>query len=108
MLENPKDWKKWTVLGDLYEKNLKTSQASTCFKIASKLVGPVSTYISDWSFIGPFVIGKIEWDGDPLEAYGGIRNVSKYRYRKGEQFYSELVKDTLIEWKTFKQETADN
>lgn len=108
LLENPKDWKKWTVLGDLYEKNSKTSQAATCFKIASKLAGPVSTYVDDWSFIGPFVIGKIEWDGDPLEAFGGIHNVSKYRYRKGEQFYSELVKDTLVEWKTFKQDNADN
>lgn len=108
LLENPKDWKKWTVLGDLYDKNSKTSQAATCFKIASKLAGPVNTYVDDWSFIGPFVIGKIEWDGDPLEAFGGIHNVSKYRYRKGEQFYSELVKDTLVEWKTFKQDNADN
>lgn len=108
LLENPKDWKKWTALGDLYDKNSLNSQASTCFKMASKIMGPVSTYIDDWSFIGPFIIGKIEWDGDPLEAFGGIRNVSKYRYRKGEQFYSELVKDNIIEWKTFKQNTAEN
>ncbi|XP_062603242.1 uncharacterized protein LOC134265019 [Saccostrea cucullata] len=108
MLENPKDWKKWTILGDLYERDSKTTQASFCFKLASKLKGPINTYIDDWSFIGPFVIGKIEWDGDPLEAYGGIRNVSKYRYRKGERFYSELVKDTFIEWKTFKQNSHEN
>lgn len=95
-------------MGDLYTANSKTSQASTSFKIASKLKGPVSTFIDDWSFIGPFVIGKIEWDGDPLEAYGGIRNVSKYRYRKGELFYSELVRDTAIEWKTFKQDSDEN
>ncbi|XP_061173973.1 uncharacterized protein LOC133183060 [Saccostrea echinata] len=108
LLENPKDWKKWTILGDLYERDSKTTQASFCFKLASKLKGPLNTYIDDWSFIGPFVIGKIEWDGDPLEAYGGIRNVSKYRYRKGEHFYSELVKDAVIEWKTFKQNSGDN
>ncbi len=32
--------------------------------------------IDEWYFIGPFPIGKTEIDGDPLEAFGGIRNIS--------------------------------
>lgn len=62
----------WSVLGSLYKLQGAMTQASTCFKQAQKASGKVQRFIKEWQFIGPFVIGKMELDGDPLEAYGGI------------------------------------
>ncbi|KAI8515053.1 hypothetical protein Bbelb_076440 [Branchiostoma belcheri] len=68
----------WSQLGDLYDRQGEKKKASTCFQQAAKLTGP-------------FVIGKIEMDGDPIASWGGIANVSSTRFNKKAVFYSELV-----------------
>ena len=96
----------WSVLGQAYldsKLQKSTSLSTACFKQASKLSGKVSDFIKDWSFLGPFVIGKIEVDGDPLEAYGGIWNVSASRYKKTVKFYSELIPGGEVTWQSVKQ-----
>lgn len=93
----------WSALGTLYKQQGVTTQATTAFKQAQKTSGRINPYINEWSFIGPFVIGKMEIDGDTLDAFGGIRNVSKYRYQKAASFYSELVPAGEVKWSVVKQ-----
>ncbi|XP_060070908.1 uncharacterized protein LOC132550832 [Ylistrum balloti] len=97
----------WSALGTLYQRKGQTSQAVSCFKHASKLSGKVSPYVASWDFIGPFVIGKMEIDGDPLEPFGGVFEVAKKRNNKNIKFFSELVHSGEVKWKTFKQSYAD-
>ncbi|OWF46589.1 uncharacterized secreted protein ARB_06907-like [Mizuhopecten yessoensis] len=96
----------WSALGTLYQRKGQTSQAVSCFKHASKLSGKVSPFVTSWDFIGPFVIGKMELDGDPLEPFGGVFEVSKKRNNKNIKFFSELVPGGEIKWKSFKQSVA--
>ncbi|KAK3593447.1 hypothetical protein CHS0354_020212 [Potamilus streckersoni] len=96
----------WSALGAVYQKLGLKSQANTCFEVATKLSGKVTTFIKTWNFIGPFVIGKMELDGDPLQAFGGIRNISKDRLVKGAHFYSELTPNGTVEWMIFNQKSA--
>ena len=98
----------WTVLGTIFKNQGAKSPMATSFKKAQKLTGKISPFIKDWHFIGPFVIGKMELDGDPLEAYAGIQNVSKYRYQKASVFYSELVPGGEIKWSIMKQASAQS
>ena len=98
----------WTVLGTIYKNQGVKSPMATSFKQAQKVTGKLSPFIKEWHFIGPFVIGKMELDGDPLEAYAGIRNISKYRYQKAASLYSELVPGGEIKWMVIKQTTAQS
>lgn len=97
----------WTVLGSLYQQLNQKTPAATCYKQATKLSGKHTAYISEWSFLGPFVIGKTEVDGDPVESYGGIQQAAKFRYKKGVKFYSELLPGGEIQWSQIKQSGAD-
>ena len=54
-------------------------------------------------FEGPFVIGKIEVDGDPIEAYGGITVAARQRFNKKARYFSELVPGGETSWKTYRQ-----
>lgn len=96
----------WSALGMLYQKKGQSSQAASCFKHASNLSGKVSPYVTSWDFIGPFVIGKMELDGDPLEPFGGIIEVSKKRNNKNVKLFSELLPKGEIQWKSYKQSHA--
>ncbi|XP_022094674.1 uncharacterized secreted protein ARB_06907-like [Acanthaster planci] len=93
----------WSELGSLYAAQEDKPKANTCFKQAAKLSGKVTPFISTWHFIGPFVIGKIEVDGDPLEPWGGITAAAKQRYNKKVSFFSELVPGGEVQWKTYQQ-----
>ena len=97
----------WSVLGESFQ-NLqdKTKAANICFKEATKHGGKLSKFIHKWHFIGPFVIGKAEVDGDPLEEWGGVKNISKYRWDKKFVLYSELVAQGDIKWTEINQHTA--
>lgn len=53
--------------------------------------------------MGPFVIGKTEFDGDPLEAFGGIVNISQYRLDDLITYPSELVPNGKVKWTKVKQ-----
>ncbi|XP_060576275.1 uncharacterized protein LOC132733629 [Ruditapes philippinarum] len=97
----------WNILGTLFQDLGQKSQAAVCFKQAAKLTGRISSHVKEWSFIGPFVIGKIEVDGDPVEAFGGIRNVSKTRFKKNVKMFSELLPGGEIQWKHMKQAAVD-
>ena len=58
----------WSVLGESFQTlRDNTKAANICFKEATKHGGKLSKFIKQWYFIGPFVIGKAEVDGDPLE-----------------------------------------
>nr|XP_054758103.1 uncharacterized protein LOC129264279 [Lytechinus pictus] len=96
----------WSYLGSLYSEKGEKTKATTCFKQATKLIGKVSQFVNHWHFIGPFVIGKSEVDGDPLEFLGGIRNVSRHRHDRKAAFYSELAAGGVIKWKTYSQTKA--
>ena len=87
---NPTEGFMWSSLGHLYSQKSPSlaSQANFCFKQAAKLTAKNSLAVSEWHFIGPFVIGKMELDGDPLEAFGGIQNVSLYRLNKKVKYLS--------------------
>ncbi|XP_013398622.1 uncharacterized secreted protein ARB_06907-like [Lingula anatina] len=90
----------WASLGHVYQNLQKTALATSSFKQASKLLGKVSSFIKEWHFLGPFVIGKMEVDGDPVAAMGGIANVSANRYKKGWKMFSELISDGEVKWQT--------
>lgn len=96
----------WSVLGEAFHLQGKTKSANICFKEATKHGGKLSKFIRKWHFIGPFVIGKNEVDGDPLEEWGGVKNVSKYRWEKKLVLYSELVSQGEIKWMEINQQTA--
>ena len=98
----------WSVLGTIYKQQGAATQATTCFKHSQRISGKISPHIKEWHFIGPFVIGKMELDGNPVEACGGIRNVSKYRYQKSARFFSELVPGGEIKWRVEKPVSMDN
>lgn len=51
----------------------------------------------------PFVTGKPELDGDPLEAFGGVKSAAKRRFNKKQVFYSELASGGKISWQTYEQ-----
>ncbi|XP_064601403.1 LOW QUALITY PROTEIN: uncharacterized protein LOC135467560 [Liolophura sinensis] len=98
----------WSVLGDVYLAQGMNSQANTCFKQAVKLSGKISPQVKEWHFIGPFVIGKTELDGDPVEYFGGIRNISRFRLKKGVKYFSELIPGGEITWKVFSSSGHEN
>ncbi|XP_030854704.1 uncharacterized secreted protein ARB_06907 [Strongylocentrotus purpuratus] len=96
----------WSYLGSLYSEKGEKAKATTCFKQAAKLSGKVSQFVNQWYFIGPFMIGKSEVDGDPIESWGGIVNVSRHRHEKKAAFYSELVAGGVVKWQTYSQTKA--
>lgn len=97
----------WSVLGESFQKLKGNGKAAnTCFKEATKHGGKLSKFIQKWHFIGPFVIGKAEVDGDPVEEWGGVKNISQYRWDKKFVLYSELVAGGEIKWMEVNQRTA--
>ncbi len=112
-LENNKEdgWL-WSALGDLYQKSAgvpkSSALATACFKQAVKLSGKFSHYVTLWHFLGPFVIGKIELDGDPVETYGGIVNASRLRYNRKFKAFSEYAADGSITWTSYKVSSAQD
>jgi len=90
----------WSGLGSLYLITHNHSQASVCFKQAAKLAGKVTTSVQNWQFIGPFPIGKAETDGDPVEPFGGIWNITHTRFLPEYHLISELAPSGYISWIT--------
>ena len=101
--DHPDDAVIWGGLGTLYLNENQKHLATTCFKQAAKTMGHISSHVPVWFFLGPFVIGKSEVDGDPVAFYGGIHNVSNTRYKKGKKFISELLPNAIISWKSINQ-----
>ena len=93
----------WSALGETFHALEDNGKRNTCFKEALRHGGKFSKFIEKWHFIGPFVIGKAEIDGDPLEEWGGVKNVSRYRWRKQFVLYSELVAQGEIRWMEINQ-----
>ncbi|XP_059150060.1 uncharacterized protein LOC131936940 [Physella acuta] len=108
--QNPAEGWAWSLLGSWHDNRQEKTKGDFSFRQATKLTGRHSQFVADWSFIGPFPIGKSEFDGDPLAAYGGIRNVSKYRYqtKPAGSFYSEIVKGGGVSWSGLKQKAAND
>ena len=104
---NPKDGFLWTSLGAAFDRKGKkfASQATTCYKQAAKISGKFPAFIKTWHYIGPFVIGKTEFDGDPVEAFGGITNISRFRFMDFMSYPSELVPHGKVKWTKVKQAT---
>ncbi|XP_063426134.1 uncharacterized protein LOC134709942 [Mytilus trossulus] len=103
LTDNKNDGFLWSVLGTLYDNADKSTDANFCFKQATRITGKITPFIKQWNYLGPFVIGKTEFDGDPLEAFGGIYNVSKYREHKNQKFYSEFSPGGEITWQVYNQ-----
>ncbi|CAL1546091.1 unnamed protein product [Lymnaea stagnalis] len=100
----------WSILGMSYDKSNQKQEGDYCFKQSLKLSGKHTQFINEWHFVGPFGVGKTEFDGDPLAAYGGIRNVSKFRLetKSTASYYSELVSSGVTSWAVVKQNQADD
>ena len=90
----------WSGLGSLYLITRNYTQASVCFKQAAKLAGKLITSAQNWQFIGPFPIGKAETDGDPVESFGGIWNITGTRFLPEYHLISELAPGGYISWTT--------
>lgn len=101
--EDKNDGHLWSILASLFDATGHSSTANFCYKQAAKLTGKVTSFIKQWHYLGPFVIGKTEFDGDPVEAYGGIYNISKYRESKNQYFYSELLPSGVLSWQKYHQ-----
>ena len=56
--------------------------------------------VSEWSWLGPFVTGKNELDGDPVEAHGGIRKLHLDRLagQPLPTMYSEYMAGGTVQW----------
>ena len=108
LTDHSNDGFRWSALATLYHLKGKThsSQAESCFNYALKISGKV-TSVAEWQALYPFVIGKMELDGDPLEAFGGICNVSLFRFQKGVRLFSELVTGGEVKWVTVVPHMAD-
>jgi hypothetical protein len=86
-------------LGDALARQGKAADAAVAFKQSSSLGGEYQFQGAEggsWDYVGPFIIGKAELDGDPLEAYGGIRKI--IRADKSAKFFSELVPGGEVRW----------
>lgn len=90
----------WTILGEVFDHKNEKSKANVCFRESSRLMGKLSKFIKKWYFVGPFTIGKNEVDGDPLEDFGGIKNVTKHRWTRKAFYYSELLNKGELKWTT--------
>ena len=90
----------WSGLGSLYLSTHDQSQALVCFKQAAKLSGKLTTSPQNWQFVGPFTIGKAETDGDPLESFGGIQNITHTRFLPEYHLISELAVSGYVSWTT--------
>lgn len=97
----------WSILGESFQLQGKTKAASICFKEAIKRGGKLSKFVKKWHFLGPFVIGKAEVDGDPLEEWGGVKNVSRQRWDKKVLYYSELMPSGVVTWMEINQRGAN-
>ena len=64
---------------------------------------PQATAPSSYEFVGPFVMGKTELDGDPLVVHGGADAVFA-RHESGEKqrFLSELATGGYVGWTTLR------
>lgn len=98
----------WSMLASSYFALNSKSQSKYCFFHGSQLLGAYSSFIKHWHFIGPFPIGKSEFDGDPINAFNGIANISKYRYESPvPSYFSELSPEGRVSWNKISQAKAD-
>lgn len=97
----------WSSLGALYTEAKRQSEAAVCFKQAAKLDGSVSKDVRHWYYVGPFPIGKSETDGDPLEAYGGIKNASVHRFDSDFYMLSEIAPLGKVRWSILNQKSSN-
>lgn len=96
----------YAVLGETFDKMGETVKANTLFKHISKTEGKVPRYLGKWHFAGPFVIGKAEVDGDPLEEWGGVANLTRHRWNKKVRMFTELVSGAEVELEEIEQHSA--
>ena len=75
-------------------------------KVVSVVSGAREVAIQTWDFLGPFGVGKTEIDGDPVAAFGGIRNVSRTRGAKKRMFVSELAEGGRVGWSRLRAESG--
>lgn len=60
-----------------------------------------NNYFSDWEFLGPLPVGKLEVDGDPtFDSFPENLDIAEYVLTSSQNIYSELVKDASVSWQT--------
>ncbi|CAE8691920.1 unnamed protein product [Polarella glacialis] len=70
-------------------------QGSDSSMLVVLMIAAIASFLKKWDVLGPFVRGKTEQDGDPLEAFGGVAALP----RGGpERFLSELVPGGYVGW----------
>lgn len=58
---------------------------------------------NSWDFLGPFQIGKIELDGNPIESIGRKHAINN-RWNAKYVAFSELVNDGILKWTTLTED----
>ncbi|GFR83310.1 afadin-and alpha-actinin-binding protein [Elysia marginata] len=107
---SPEDAFVWALIGTSYDKRSAKKKADFCFQQSTKLSGKHSKFVKDWYYIAPFVIGKTEFDGDPLFSQGGIFNISKFRVstKPALKLFSELTPKGLLGWAKVRQSQSES
>ncbi|CAD5122884.1 DgyrCDS11284 [Dimorphilus gyrociliatus] len=94
--EFPREGVSWVKLCEGFRRlDEDVNVIDSCFKHASKYE---KVNLQGWHFLGPFVIGKTEIDGDSIFSFGNITEILRSRYTKKE-FFSELVMKGTVSWK---------
>ena len=63
--------------------------------------------VKEWHFIGPWIVGKNELDGDPAEVYGGISRI--FAERKNNQvLFSEMAVNGKLAWSKHSPDNRGN
>ncbi|RUS76488.1 hypothetical protein EGW08_015742 [Elysia chlorotica] len=105
---SPDDAFMWALIGHSYGRRAAKKKADFCFKQSAKLMGKHSEFVKEWHYVAPFVIGKTEFDGDPLSFYDGISNISKFRFdtKPSPRYFTELTPNGVVGWAKQKQTQA--
>ena len=93
----------WMILYGIFkEKNLR-KKTSYALKQATSH-GKNVHFKKSWYFLGPFQIGKIELDGDPIKSFDDI---ILRRWDKKASAYSELKPSGIVKWSEIRSNSDD-
>jgi len=87
----------WGILGELLSREgADAGRAGACFAEAARVGEPIVPH-STYDVLGPFPIGKMEFDGDPLESalHGGV---DRARAGSSRRFPSEFAEGGFVLW----------
>ena len=91
----------WMLLHDIYKEKKLTKKKNFALKQSSNVNKKVS-FKKEWYFLGPFQIGKPEFDGNPIESN---RNIILNRWNSKLSVYSEIINSGILKWTTIQSDS---